>query len=268
MKTIFKSILFGSLIIYLGCNSSVSEKEKINKNEIETTKKEVITLSKATKVSEIELPLGFERKEASKFGKWIRNLKLLKDNTVYYYNGNTKPNQSIHVAVLDFDIGTKDLQQCADACMRIRAEYLFQNEMKNKIEFLLASGKRKSFTEYTSQRDYKSFRKFMDYIFSYANTASLKKQMKQVGKFNYIEIGDVLVQSGNPYGHAVTVMDICENKEGEKMFMLSQSYMPAQSIEILINPNSESKSPWYPVNFDGDLVTPEWIFTKQDLKRF
>jgi hypothetical protein len=227
-----------------------------------------IAIKSATLISEIELPIGFERKKTDTYGKWMRNLKLDKENVVYYYNGDKKPNQSIHVAVLDFDIGTKDLQQCADACMRIRAEYLFQEQKENEIKFLLASGKWKSYSDYSSKNDYKSFRKYMTYIFSYANTASLKRQMKSVTNFDDIKIGDVLVQSGNPYGHAVTVMDVCENKEGERLFMLSQSYMPAQSIEVLINPNAKNKSPWYSVNFEEDLITPEWVFTKGDLKRF
>ena len=108
----------------------------------------------------------------------------------------------------------------------------------------------------------------MDYIFSYANTKSLKQQMKKVSTVKEIEIGDVFVQSGNPYGHAVTVMDVCVDSVGNKQLMLSQSYMPAQSIEILINPNKRQKTPWYPVDFEGDLVTPEWTFEKKDLKRF
>ena len=92
--------------------------------------------------------------------------------------------------------------------------------------------------------------------------------MRRVNNIKNIQIGDVFVQSGNPYGHAVTVMDVCVNANGEKFFMLSQSYMPAQSIEILINPNSLIKSPWYPVSFEDELYTPEWTFGKEDLRRF
>lgn len=34
------------------------------------------------------------------------------------YNGSQKPNQSVHYAVFDIDVGKEDLQQCADAVMR------------------------------------------------------------------------------------------------------------------------------------------------------
>lgn len=249
------------LLVYLSCQNTFSaESEEMEQTSIHEKPLEF--------VFDLPVPDGYKRESVSGYGKWIRNIKLSKDNTVYYFNGNTKPNQSIHVAVLDFDIGKRDLQQCADACMRIRAEYLYNQKRYSEIKFLLASGKWKPYSDYTPQNKYETFRKYMNYIFAFANTKSLKQQMKPVANFASIEVGDVLVQSGNPYGHAVTVMDVCTNAKGDKQFMLSQSYMPAQSIEILINPKSNSKSPWYPVDFEGDLITPEWTFEKKDLRRF
>mgnify|MGYP006200598655 CR=1 FL=1 len=58
------------------------------------------------------------------------------------------------------------------------------------------------------------------------------------------------------------------SKTGEKLFMLAQSFMPAQEIEILKNPNSNSLSPWYSLDFKGDLQTHEWLFYRNELKRF
>lgn len=219
-----------------------------------------------TKLADIPVPVGFKRTETSIYGKWIRDIKLSDDNTVYYYNGAKKNNQNIHVAVLDFDIGDRDLQQCADACMRIRAEYLFKNKEYDKIKFLLANGKWVGFASYTTKRDYQSFRGFMNYVYSFANTALLKKQLTRIEDNNEVKIGDVFIQSGNPYGHAITVMDVCEDDKGNEMMILSQSYMPAQSIEVL--KNKKTHSAWFPVNFGEELHTPEWIFTKNDLHRF
>ena len=108
----------------------------------------------------------------------------------------------------------------------------------------------------------------MNYIFSYANTASLKRELKAVD-INDIMPGDVFIQSGNPYGHAITVMDVAvNNNTGKKIFMISQSYMPAQDIHILKNLNDETLSPWYSLEFGEALDTPEWTFYKGDLKRF
>lgn len=48
--------------------------------------------------------------------------------------------------------------------------------------------------------------------------------------------------------------------------MLAQSYMPAQETQVLKNLNEAEISPWYRSDFSGDLVTPEWVFTKNQLK--
>ncbi len=84
---------------------------------------------------------------------------------------------------------------------------------------------------------------------------------------NDIQIGDVFIQGGSP-GHAVIVVDMAIDSNQNKVFLLAQSYMPAQDIQILTNPNDRKLSPWYKVNFEGDLETPEWTFKKSDLKRF
>ena len=57
---------------------------------------------------------------------------------------------------------------------------------------------------------------------------------------------------------------------GKKVFLLTQSYMPAQQIQILVNPANRGLSPWYELsdNDEGKLYTPEWVFEKKDLKRF
>ena len=64
-------------------------------------------------------------------------------------------------------------------------------------------------------------------------------------------------------------VDMAENKStGQKVFMLAQSYMPAQQTQLLINPNDDSLSPWYSLDFGDTLRTPEWTFSKDQLKRF
>jgi len=104
-------------------------------------------------------------------------------------------------------------------------------------------------------------------VFSYAGTASLEKELTST-ELSDIKIGDVFIQGGFP-GHAVIIVDICENKETkEKFFMLAQSYMPAQEIQILNNPNNSEISPWYSGRFNSDLLTPEWSFEVNNLKSF
>ena len=187
------------------------------------------------------------------------------------YNGEPKYDQGVHFAIIKIDVGKRDLQQCADAVMRLRAEYLYSQKQYSKIHFnFLSDGKPRYFKDYANgNMSHKKFRRYMDYIFSYANTASLKKELHKVDSINDIQIGDVFIQQGRPFGHAITVMDVAINKNNEKIFMLSQSYMPAQEIHILKNPNNSKISPWYKVNINNnELITPEWEFTYNDLRRF
>ena len=70
-------------------------------------------------------------------------------------------------------------------------------------------------------------------------------------------------------GHAVIVVDMAENPAtGEKLYLLAQSYMPAQDIQVLVNLKERDKSPWYTLKGEGSILTPEWGFTSADLKRF
>ena len=44
--------------------------------------------------------------------------------------------------------------------------------------------------------------------------------------------------------------------------------MPAQDIHVLVNPVRKELSPWYEVNNETVTETPEYTFTKYELKRW
>jgi hypothetical protein len=115
---------------------------------------------------------------------------------------------------------------------------------------------------------YQSFREYLNVVFTYAGTASLTKELKQI-TLSQMQIGDVFIKGGSP-GHAVIVVDMAVNpKTNKKVFMIAQSYMPAQDIHILINANKLSVSPWYELDETAtEIETPEWTFDKNQLKRF
>lgn len=52
-----------------------------------------------------------------------------------------------------------------------------------------------------------------------------------------------------------------------RVFLLLQSYMPAQEIHVLRNP-ADAASPWYRAASSGPLETPEWSFRHENLRRF
>lgn len=223
-----------------------------------------------TLAERIPPPQGFARAPAQEgsFPAWLRGLPLKPAGSpVLTYTGAPKWRQDVHVAVIDIDVGKRDLQQCADAIMRLRGEWLYGAGRKADIAFNDTDGKRRVFAR-QSKQDYPAFRKYMDVVFAYAGTYSLERELKPVAVPN-MAIGDVFIKGGFP-GHAVLVADMAENKSsGEKRFLLIQSYMPAQEMHILKAPSSSDGSPWYSINDIGDqLTTPEWVFKKTALRRW
>lgn len=230
-------------------------------------------------------PEGFQRipVKVNSFAQYLRSLPLKPAGTkVRYYNGNIKT-KNVYDAVVDMDISNKDLQQCADAIIRLRGEYFYSQKAYNKISFNLTNGFRMDYTEWIKgnrvkvtgnktvwhkmeepSNTYKDFREYMEFVFMYAGTLSLSKSM-HAKKISDMEIGDVFIKGGSP-GHAVLVVDMVENEKGERLFLLAQSYMPAQEIQILKNTQNDYFSPWYSIPSKGRLITPEWNFEAGHLK--
>ena len=238
----------------------------------------------------VSVPDGYERVDADQgsFGNWLRHLPLKKGKPpVLLFDGRKKSNQGAHYAVVDIDVGGRDLQQCADAVMRLRAGYLYSRGNHEAIHFNFTSGDRADFTKWaegyrpvvdgnnvkwikSTDKDssHNNFRAYMNRVFAYAGSYSLNKELTSVEDIGDMRIGDVFIQGGFP-GHAVIAVDMAVNKEtGKKLFLLAQSYMPAQDIHILKNPSDDVFNPWYELDFEDPLHTPEWTFGKDDLKRF
>ncbi len=240
------------------------------------------------RICDIALPAGFMRisTDTSSFGFWLRHLPLKQDaNTVMLFNSREKRNQNAHYAIVDIDVGSRDLQQCADAVMRFYAEYTFSRCLYENIHFNFTSGDRADFMRWASgyrpdvrrnqvtwrktadpDTSYASFRAFLNMVFIYAGSYSLSQEMQRVPPTD-LRIGDVFIQGGFP-GHAVIVVDMARAPNGERAFLLAQSYMPAQDIHILKNPQDPGLSPWYLINAGERLITPEWTFSWNDVKRF
>lgn len=236
----------------------------------------------------IDAPEGYKRLPAKEnsFTAWLRDIPIKKGNpSVMLFNGKKKFNQLAQSHVVDIDIGKRDLQQCADAVMRLRAEYLWSVGKRDKIAFNFTSGDRAKWSSWSkgirpkikgnkvewkqtskANDSYKNFRKYLDIVFTYAGSASLSRELKKVDNPSKVLPGDVFIQGGHP-GHAVIVLDVAENKDGERVFLIAQSYMPAQNIHVLRNPKFWNGS-WYKAKDSGKLVTPEWIFEYSDLMRF
>jgi len=281
------------LLIILALFSNCRETTKSSTNVVAVVQEDNalshIDIAGKTILERFDLPVGFKRVEldSSSFESYLRNLPLKEaEEKVKYFDGRTKSKKNVYEAVVDLPIGKRDLHQCADAVMRLRAEYFYRQKKYDSIHFNFTNGFKANYSKWkkgqriavkgndvswinTSQPSdsYQTFWKYLEMVFSYAGTASLEKEMKPTSLAN-MKIGDVFIKGGFP-GHAVIVVDMAQNKNnGEKIFLLAQSYMPAQELQILKNPNDSELSPWYSSKINGQLRTPEWIFEKRQLKRF
>lgn len=287
----FHLLLFLSQVIV--CNQSSMngsvEVENISNEILISDQKDLIDISGKDVESRFRPPAGYSRVALANnsFGAYLRQLPLKPHNSVVkYYNGKEKVNYDVYDAVVDLEIGTKDLHQCADAVMRLRAEYLWATQQYDKIHFNFTNGFRVDYTEWMkgkrivvngnstkwSQKaepsnSYKDLWNYLETVFTYAGTLSLSKELKQV-QLDQIAVGDVFIRGGSP-GHAVIVVDMAmDSISKDVVFLLAQSYMPAQEIQILKNPNNNRLSPWYSSKIVSSLATPEWVFEKNELKSF
>ena len=235
-----------------------------------------------TVATRFEVPNGYARKAyaVGTFGNYLQQLPLKPAGTLTkYFNGNIK-NNKVAAAVIEMSVGNRDLQQCADAIMRLRAEWLFSEKRFNDISFNLTNGFNMKYSEWkqgkrlnaacngwttggTASETHDDFMKYMKTIFTYAGTLSLSKEL-QTKNIAILEAGDVFIKGGSP-GHAVIVVDVAQGSEG-KVFLLAQSFMPAQDIEILKNLNNAGMSPWFKASEMGILDTPEYDFDWSQLK--
>jgi len=234
-------------------------------------------------------PDGYIRNysDTNSYTYWMRNLPLKpKGAKVNLYNGKEKANRNAYHSVFNIDTGNKDLQQCADAVIRLRAEYLFSQNRTDEISFKFTSGDVVSLRDWINGKrpvvkgnkvtwnnmnqidsSYSTFREYLNTIFMYCGTYSLNKELIPVDNIKDIKPGDVFIQGGFP-GHAIFVVDVIEDDKKNRLCLLGQGFTPAQDIHILNNPNNPELGPWYDINFGNILRTPEWTFKKTDLKKF
>lgn len=237
--------------------------------------------------SRIYTPEGYERtgETDESFAAYLRNYPLKPyGSPVLLYDGSEKYNQQDHISVFALPIENYDLQQCADSVIRMYAEYYYSTGQYEKIAFHYTNG---FLAEYSKWRNgqrisvegnnvswvssagyddsYDCFVKYLKNVFTYAGTLSMNGESKAI-TLEEAKAGDVFLYGGSP-GHVVMIVDVCENAEGEKAYLLAQGYMPAQEFHILIN-EAHPENPWY---YESEItypfVTPEYVFTEGSLKR-
>ncbi len=273
------------LVKELGLDANINN---TNKNDfINASEDSFIDPAGMTLETRIMVPEGYTRtlEEEGSLGTFIRNYEMKEDGSkVLLYDGSKKKNQNAHIAVFALPIEESDLQQCADSVMRMYAEYFLSTGQYERIAFHFTNG---FLTEYIKWRDgyriivegndtywsktkeyddsYECFQSYMRMVFTYAGTMSMQSETTEI-ELSQLQIGDVFLYSGSP-GHVVMVVDVCEDANGKKAFLLAQGFMPAQEFHVLKNPKHKNDPWYYEEEVVYPFVTPQYTFYEGSLRR-
>ncbi|WP_282041092.1 DUF4846 domain-containing protein [Winogradskyella flava] len=236
----------------------------------------------------VDVPNDYERVDYPKgsFEDYLRHYKLKPfgskiinyDYSEYFWQGG-------HIGILEIPVPKNGLQQCADALIRIRSEYLWNNDRKDEIGFKFTSGHYCSWNKYaegyrpkiignkvsfhkTADLDTskENFYRYLNLIYMYSGTLSLYNELEPV-KAKDLKIGDMLIKGGSP-GHIVMLCDEAVNDKGEKLFLLFQGNTPAQSVHLVKNLEDASISPWYKLQDDAVVPVSNYTFGSARFVRF
>lgn len=256
----------------------------------EVTKELNVDYSKSTIRTRFQPPKGYTwvKEDPKSFGDFLVNFPLHPpDFPVRDYRQIPIARQYNHAAILKIDVGEKDLQQCADAWMRMYAEFLWGSNRSQEVAFQFTSGQLMTWNDYKKgirttevgprvkfhhsakyDDSYQNFRKYLNLVFNYAGTISLDRESVPILKNDDIQTGDFLITPGSP-GHSVFIVGTAKNAAGKKVYLLAESFMPAQDVHIIINPKNLRISPWYELDINApQTVTARYIFKSGSVKRF
>ena len=224
-------------------------------------------------VGDIPTPWGYERikGEDATYSEFLRSLPLKrKGSEVLFYTGGKARFQSLNYAVVDLPL-LSNAEQCADVCMRLRAEYLYQTGQYGRIHFKNVNGKTMPYGGGSSR---KSFERYMRNVYGVASTFSLSRELK-TRPLSEMQPGDVFVYAatdrpGNhKYGHAIMVVDVAVDKNGKKAFLLAEGNTPARNIHVMRNFKNPFRSPWFFVDADEDnLLLAVFRYKASELRHF
>jgi hypothetical protein len=240
--------------------------------------------------SRFKPPPGYTRVpvQPDSFGAWLRGLPMAPaDTAVTRFDGTvTRPADDEYLAgVVAIDLGTTDLQQSADALVRLHAEWLWSRGARGEISYPGATrlsmplarwekGQRvvaEGANVYWALRaepvtiDYAEFRHFLDQVFTWVNSTSLTRRAARVEDPASLAPGDFFLHT-KPPGHVAVVLDLAAKPSGERLALLGQALSPAESIHV-VRPGRATA--WFSLRPGRDLFTPHSkAFGWDELRRF
>lgn len=214
----------------------------------------------------IKPPLGYIRVNVvpGSFEEYLRQLPVvdgLSDVKDYKNRQRVAANDSALAAVIPVDIFGKKLWQCMDIILVFYADYLLQNQKQDQIKFPLPDGtilswndwmkgnrptfqglNFKIFNKASPDSSAKNYERYLNCIFEYSGTQTFFYNYPQV-QINDFKPGDFIVKKGSK-GHAVLIMDLATNEDGEKIVLIGQGDTPACQFYLLKN---KQGSPWFKI---------------------
>lgn len=234
-------------------------------------------------------PDGFTRTQypVGSFASFLQDFRLQTHGSkVVNYDGSDYVYQAGHVGVFDLSVPDNGLMQCADALMRLRAEYLWETNQQEKIGFNFTSGHYCSWTKYaqgyrpiingnqvrfskSAGKDFSkpNFYNYLNLIYTYAGTQSMADELVAVTDPLTLEVGDMMVSPGFP-GHIVIIADKAVHTDGSILLIFAQGNTPAQTVHILKNSNDNKLSPWHEIPSGDSYTIPTYRFNNFRFIRF
>jgi hypothetical protein len=203
------------------------------------------------------------------FASYLQYLPLRPTySRVKTYDGNFAFTDVYTAAIVNMDIGTKDLQQNAGAVIRLRAEYLYLQKRYNEIAFHLNNNFLCDYVHYAEGYRYKNdawvlqgkknyshknFLCYLELVFANSGLSSLMKDLKKVTT-DPVMAGDVFINDHSP-AHCFIVMQVIENGKHQQRFLLAQGFTPAQEIQIVKCDDDE----WFGLDKKSDILNGELV---------
>jgi hypothetical protein len=164
-------------------------------------------------------PSGAHRVPADAFGEHVRSLPLLPPGEpVLTWDGREVAMRAARV--VDLPLPARDLQQCADSVLRVRAEW--ERARGQSPAFHYTSGTLSRWSDWRG-----TWESWLLDLYTYAGTRSLP--LDTVAD-DTPDPGDVLVTPGSP-GHAVMLLDVATDGQ-DTWVLVGQGFMPAMRFHV------------------------------------
>ncbi|MEP7053218.1 MAG: DUF4846 domain-containing protein [Pseudomonadota bacterium] len=223
-------------------------------------------------------PPGYQRVAVApgSFAEWLRGLPLADKNTPVVNNSGAtvfSAEDDYVAAVAAIDVGAGDLQQSADAIVRLNAEWLFAYDRQDAISYRSASKLDMPFSRWAhgqrliasgsnvfwvvkgkpKQPTYEDFRQYIDAVMLWTNNISLATRATRVSDPKQLSAGDFFLQTRGK-GHALLVLDVAQKPTGERVALLGQALQsPAQSFHVI---RLGRATAWFSMRPPNPVLTP------------